>query len=115
MLAVFAVAVLGSLAYAPVALHNALSGEEHGSPVKLGDDVGRLEDSRQVRSSVLVACARDPMQPTVYSKGRRDVGSRIRSVADRSVDGKCERNFTGRTLKQHWLEQGPLRSTVSNH
>lgn len=102
-------------AYVPVVVHNGAQGSEHGSPVQLGRDVGRLEDSRHVASSVLVACKHDQMQPTVYSRGRRAVGTHIYSVADRSVGGGCERNFTGRRLWQHWLDQGPLRSTVSNH
>lgn len=92
-----------------------MSKTQHNSPVQLGDDVGRLEASRRIPDSVLVACKRDPGQPTVYSRGRRNVGSHIFSVSDRSADGHCERNFTGRRLKQHWLEQGRLQSTVSNH
>lgn len=115
--AVVLLAFAALAAYTPVALHNAAQAklDGHGSPVQLGRDVGRLEASRNVPSSVLVACKHDQMQPTVYSKGRRAVHTPNFSVADRSVGGGCEYNHTGVHLRQHWLDQGPLRSRVSNH
>lgn len=88
---------------------------QNHSPVQIGDDEGRLEASANTPDSVLVACKRDPGQPTVYSKGRKFVGSHIYSVADGRVGDGCNKNNTGQRLNQHWLTQGNLQSQVSNH
>lgn len=89
--------------------------EQHNSPVNIGADEGRLENSANVGDSVLVACKRDAFGSTIYSKGRRAVGTHIYSVSDSSDNGRCNRNATGTRLNQHWLTEGSLMSQVSNH